>query len=294
MAGVIFELADELLDVLVQEDPLNDFYSDVPGHEDRLPDPGETAQARLRAIPEYLRKSAERHRNGRAPVASRVRAAISRIDKHLADRRNDPLSRGPETEDLLADVVRPAFARYRDVLNELAGRSDDQPGLCWLSEDAYPALARMHTTTEQTPEQLHQVGLDTIASLDEQFVHIGHAPAAEVRARIRTDAEMRYRSEEEVLAIPRAALERAERAAPQWFGRMPEQRCRIEATPPDKAPGQSVAYYSPNTGTYHANTYRWAERDRCDVRGFHDVVLGTGPVPMAVLDDVVNEWMGAA
>jgi uncharacterized protein (DUF885 family) len=348
MADVINRLADEVLAVLVEEDPLNDFYDDCTGYEDRLPDPGETAQAalaarardlaeaaraqepgvtrgvvlhqaeavitraesrlvehtmwdfqvsplaqllgalptstgdyeaRLRAIPDYLAKAAHRHRHGRPPVASRVRAAVQRLDDHLAHPTRDPLSRDAESEQILVDVVRPAFARYREVLSNLQGRPDERAGLCWLpdGESTYAALATMHTTTTQIPEQLHQTGLDMIARLDQQYVRIARTRTAEeARERIRTDPEMRYRSEEEVLQIPREALERAERLAPRWFGRMPRRRCAIEATPPDKAPGQSVAYYSPNTATYHANTYRWEQRDRCvaEANAFHEAVPG--------------------
>ena len=31
-----------------------------------------------------------------------------------------------------------------------------------------------------------------------------------------------------------------------------------------------------------------------ELRAFHDVVLGTGPLPMDVLDEVVTDWMGDA
>jgi uncharacterized protein (DUF885 family) len=346
---VINELADELVDVLVEEDPLNDFFGDQPGHEDRLPDPGEAAQARLAeragdiarraegldpsvtrgvllhqaeavitragsrlvehtmwdfqvspiaqllgalptrtgdfparlaAIPAYLETVAQRHlagvAAGRLPVASRVRTAVKRLDEHLADPQSDPLDRGPETERLLADVVRPAFARYRDVLAGLDGRPDEQPGLCWLPTNNYEALVRMHTTTGQTPEQLHQTGLEMIARLDGELARLGGAPADEVRDRIRTDPAMRYQSEDEVLAIARAALERAEQEAPKWFGRLPVKRCAVEPVPLGQAAGQSVAYYSPNTATYHANTYRWQERDRCvaEANAFHEAVPG--------------------
>jgi uncharacterized protein (DUF885 family) len=348
MAYVITELADELLDVIAEEDPLNDFLDGHPGFEESLGDPSEDAQARLAArareiaraaaalepgvtrgvvlqqadalvtrvesrlvehtmwdltvapitklfdalpntpdehyharlaaVPEFLRKSAERHRTGvaagRLPVAARAKAAVGRLDQYLS---GSELSRGQASDQILADI-RPAFVAYRDLLDELPGRPPENPGLCWLpgGEAGYAALARMHTTTARTPEQLHQAGLDAMARLEEEFQLIGKAPAHEVRERIRTDPGMRYRSVEEVLAIPRAAIERAEREAPNWFGRMPEQKCRVEPTPAERAPGQSVASYSPAKAVYHANTYRWESRDRCiaEANAFHEAVPG--------------------
>jgi uncharacterized protein (DUF885 family) len=33
--------------------------------------------------------------------------------------------------------------------------------------------------------------------------------------------------------------------------------------------------------------------DRFDIKAFHDLVLGGGPLPMSVLDTVVAGWAGA-
>src|SRR5262249_47297993 len=137
-------------------------------------------------------------------------------------------------------------------------------------------LAAMHTTTAYTPEQLYQTGLDAMARLDEEFARIGKAPADQIRDRIRNDPSMRYRSEEEVLAIPRAAIARAWGIPPAYFGRLPATPCAGEPTPPERAPGQSLASYSPTKATYYANTYRWQERDRCiaEANAFHEAVPG--------------------
>lgn len=338
MGLVIDRLADELLAVIAEEDPVNDFLddedTDVP-----LPDPAEDAQfrladrardiadrasalepsvtrgvllqqaealitrvesrlvehtmwdflvspiakifsgrvaghpARLAALPEYLAKSAKRHQSGvaagRLPVAYRAKAAVGRIDAFLAN-----------TAELGTDdpEIRRAFVAYRDVLDSLPGRPEEQPGLCWLpdGEATYARLAKMHTTTAYTPEQLHQAGLDAMARLDEEFAQIGKAPAAHIRDRIRNDPSMRYRSEDEVLAIPRAAIARAWEVAPQYFGRLPATPCAVEPTPAERAPGQSVASYSPAKAVYYANTYCWQERDRCiaEANAFHEGVPG--------------------
>jgi uncharacterized protein (DUF885 family) len=348
MGQVITRLADELLDVIAQEDPLNEFLDGYQGFEDRLPDPDEAAEAqlasrardiaaaarrlepsvtrgvllqqadalvtrvesrlvehtmwdfmlspiaklftslptvsgdylaRLAAVPEYLAKSAQRHQAGaaagRLPLTYRAKAAVGRIDAYLAN--DSELRKGPETDAILARI-RPAFVAYRDVLDDLPGRTEEKPGLCWLpdGEATYAALARMHTTTSQTPEQLHQVGLDAMARLDDEFAQIGNAPAEQIRERIRNDPAMRYRSEEEVLAIPRAAIARAEQIAPRYFSRMPARQCTVEPTPPEIAPNQSVASYSTSEAAYHANTYRWEQRDRCiaEANAFHEGVPG--------------------
>jgi uncharacterized protein (DUF885 family) len=258
---------------------------------------------RLAAIPEYLDQAVARHREGveagRLPVARAGRAGVAYLDRYLADPDGDPLarpelseSRSVERERLLADVVRPAFRRYRDVLDtELTpqGRPDEQPGLCWLpdGETKYATLARMHTTTERSPEELHRTGLELIERLAEEYAEVGSrafgkSTAAQVMQRLRTDPELRWGSAEELLATARATIERAEAASPAWFGRLPEARCVVEPAPPGEAPGSPPAYYlrpaldGSRPGTYFANTYLVEERDRFTAEGiaFHEAVPG--------------------
>jgi uncharacterized protein (DUF885 family) len=105
---------------------------------------------------------------------------------------------------------------------------------------------------------------------------------AEIFHRLRTDPTMRWDSGEELLAEARKAIERAEEAAPRWFGRLPAQRCTVEAVNPDEAPGAPAAYYMPpamdgsRPGIYFANTHRAEERDRygSEATAFHEAVPG--------------------
>lgn len=258
---------------------------------------------RLATIPDYLAKAAVRHRSGvaagRRPVAERARYAVSRLDAYLTDPAGDPF-RGPtlsgpraaERDRLIERAVRPAFAAYRDVLDvEIAphGRSPERVGLCWLPEGeaAYAALVRVHTTTDRTPEQLHRTGLDLIERMAEEYVSIGSRvfgvhTVAEVQHRLRTDAALRWGSAEELLGSARTAIDRAESAAPQWFGLLPSHRCVLEPTPEVDAPNAAAAWYNPaaldgsRPGTFLVNTYRATERDRCvsEALTFHEAVPG--------------------
>jgi uncharacterized protein (DUF885 family) len=256
---------------------------------------------RLRTIPEYLAKAAARLRGGvaagRVPVEARTRFAVSHLDNYLAQPADDPLRRVPVTDTaerdrLIDELVRPAFATYRQVVaDEIAphGRPQEKPGLCWLpdGEATYASLARVHTTTDRTAEDLHQTGLDLIEKLAEEYVELGSRvfgvrTVAEVHERLRTDPAMRWTSAEELLAGARAAMDRAEAAAPQWFGILPSQRCQLQATPQSEEQNAAGAYYYPaaldgsKPGIYFANTYRATERDRyiSEATAFHEAVPG--------------------
>ncbi|MGB3441621.1 MAG: DUF885 domain-containing protein [Actinophytocola sp.] len=259
--------------------------------------------ARLRAVPAYLETVAARHRDGvaagRVPVARPVRNAIAHLDRFLADPANDPLARQEVPEDfaaareeVLATVVRPAFAAYKQALADEFlphGRPDDKVGVCHLpgGDKLYRTLARIHTTTDRTPDDLHQTGLDIIERLTEEYAEIGSrvfgtSDRAEIFERMTSDPAMRWRDAEELLSSAREAVARAEAEVPGWFGRLASQQCKIEPVPPADAPGAPAAYYlwpsmdGQRPGIYFANTDRAQERDRfvSEVTAFHEAVPG--------------------
>ncbi|WP_236791605.1 DUF885 family protein [Amycolatopsis sp. GM8] len=259
---------------------------------------------RLAAIPKYLEQAAERHRSGvaagRVPVEHLVRAAIDHLDRYLADPAADPLLRQPMPDDeftkrraeLVESTVRPAFAAYRDVLaNEIVqhGRPADKPGLSWLpgGERMYAALVRSHTTTERTPDDLHDTGLRIIDELAAEYAELGSrvfgtTDLAEIFDRLRSDSSLRWTSEDELLDSARAAISRAEEASAQWFGRVPPHPWVVEAVPAADAPGAPTAYYmqpavdGSRPGTYFANTYEVTQRFRhtSEVIAFHEAIPG--------------------
>jgi uncharacterized protein (DUF885 family) len=262
---------------------------------------------RLRAVPEYLAATSERHREGvaagRVPVAHLVQAAIYHVNRYLGAPEGDALRRpqppegiaesfAAERDRVLDEVVRPAFAAYRDVLvNEIAqhGRPTDKVGLTWLPEgdELYARLSRVHTTTDRSAEEMHQTGLDLMDALAGEFAEIGGrvfgtTDVQEIFERLRSDPELRWNSEEELLGAAREAIGRAEAEAPKWFGHTPSHSCKVEPVPPAEAPGAPMAYYMPpaldgsRPGTYFANTHQPGERYRhvAEVTAFHEAVPG--------------------
>ena len=255
---------------------------------------------RLAGLPAFYETLAQRHRDGlaggRTPLDRMVRNAIGFLDRFLEQDSPFPqklsAERAAERDRLYAEQVRPALRKYRDVLaDEIAGngRDDDHPGLCHLDggQEVYAALARMHTTTALTPQELHEIGLDVVAKLDEEYREIGGREfgldtAAEVQEKLRTDPAMRWRDADELLTSARAAVARATEAAKQWFKRVPNAECVVEPVPEADGPVASGAYYFPPTldgskpGTFFANTYRAETRDKfiAESLAFHEAVPG--------------------
>jgi uncharacterized protein (DUF885 family) len=290
------------------------FVAAVPGLLATLPHVGITEPAhaegylaRLAGLPAALAAIAGRHREGlgagRVPVARLTRSTIAYLDRYLANRDEDPLrwpapppgstvSFQAARDALLDSDVRPAVARYRDVLaTEVMPRARpaERAGLCWLPDGAglHARLARLHTTTDRTPEQLHRTGLELVETLAGECAEAGKrlfgtGDLAGTFDRLREDPALRYRDGDQVLADARAAIERAERAAPGWFGRLPRQRCAVAAVPPTEEATAPNAYYLPpaidgtRAGTYLVNTHQPADRPRylAEDLAFHEAIPG--------------------
>ena len=277
-----------------------------------ITDPAHAAAylTRLRGIPAMLHTVADRHRAGvaagRLPVRRLVEAAIEHLDRHLAGRDTKPLRRphppadsavdsaafAADRDRLIDDVVRPAFATYRTVLaEEIAphGRPDEHAGLCRLpgGEEIYEHMVRAYTTVARSAEELHRTGLELIERLAGEYRAIGGRlfgpiEVPELFRRMREDPALRWRDGDEILNTARAAVARAEAAAPQWFGRLPLGRCTVRAVPDDDAPDAPTGNYlraaldGSRAAIYFANTHKPRERDRYtgEAIAFHEVVPG--------------------
>lgn len=274
-----------------------------------LPDraSGEAYLARLGRLPAFLDGSAERLREGTARGRTAARrsaaASVAALDAYLSsDLSTDPLLAPTAPADAPAqwhasreaavrDAVRPAMQRFRDALRDEVlprARDDDHVGVGWLpgGDHLYGVLARAHTTTARTPEELHALGLEVLAGLEQEYAALGRAVFGTddpvlVRDRMRTDPALRLSSEAQLLERSHAALARAEAALPQWFGLLPPSRCALEVVPPAEAVTAAPAYYSPpdgrgREGTYWVNTHEITSRPVFDVEAilFHEALPG--------------------
>jgi len=260
---------------------------------------------RCRRVPGFLDDSAERLRGGVSrglvPVASGVAGSLEQIADYLAmplseDLILGPLKDGPATDELreeaarvVADEVRPAMARFAEVLRtEIAphARSDEQPGLVWLPDGQrrYEALMREHTSTEHTAKELHEIGLAQIARLDEEYRRLGErvlgtSDLQEIYRRLREDPELRYHEPADVVRDATQAIDRAREALPAWFGRLPEAPCEVRPIPEMEAKGSTIAYYTPppetgGPGVYWINTSTAASIFEAEAVAFHEALPG--------------------
>lgn len=223
--------------------------------------------ARLRGIGPMLTALGDRYlaeaSRGRIPTALGVEHSIQQLDGYLAlDLGADALLapvRGqeaePEATRIVADLVRPAMAalasRLREELLPL-GRQGGDVGIRHVpgGEKAYLAAVARHTTTALTPEQIHQVGLDTLAALEPRWSDVGERAIGErdftvIAERMRSDLSLRFETSEQIIEVAQAALDRANAARARLFPPYDIGDCVLEVINPIDAEHTALAYYRP-------------------------------------------------
>ena len=259
--------------------------------------------SRLRGLPGMFATVAQRHaegaRAGRTPVARLVESAIAQLDLMIEDPTAGALARTDSDDAFTQAVVvaidghgRPALAAYRDVLRTSvlpAGRDDDHPGICYLPDgDAmYRAMARQHTSTSLSPDELHAMGREIVGEVREEIIETGSrlfgtTDVHDIFAHLSHDSSLRYRSREEMLEHARHVVAAAEAEAPKWFATVPDVPCAVAPVPDAEEAGMAAAYYMPGaidgsrSGTYYLNTSKPEERHRyvAEDIAFHEAVPG--------------------
>jgi uncharacterized protein (DUF885 family) len=263
---------------------------------------GEGYLARLRGLPAMLATVAQRHedgaRQGRTAVRRLVEAAIAQLDLMIADPTMGGMVR-TDHEAVFVDAVsaaiddhaRPALVAYRDVLSTTVlpySRDDDHPGLCHLpdGEEMYRTLARLHTSMDSSPEELHAMGCEIVEEVMEEMIETGSAlfgttDIFEIFEHL-NDASLRYGSREEMLEHAQRVVATAEAEAPKWFATVPDVACTVAAVPEAEELGMTSAYYVPGAidgsrpGTYYLNTSEPESRHRyvAEDIAFHEAVPG--------------------
>src|SRR5204862_3391258 len=100
---------------------------------------------------------------------------VTAFDQRLAASKAVPDTRREElraqAEKIVAAQVYPAWKRGIALLQPLAGKATDDAGL-WRFKggaDAYAFALRRFTTTSLTADQIHEIGLKQVASLETQM-----------------------------------------------------------------------------------------------------------------------------
>jgi uncharacterized protein (DUF885 family) len=268
------------------------------------PEQFEAFMARLADYPRFMAANAEVVREGLAGglTAARIvtERVIGQLERLLAiPAEQSPIATAvkvprPADRDRLVEAigkyVRPADQSFLDaLLGKYRESSREEPGLCSAPHGAelYRTQIRAWTSLDLDPAELHRIGLEELASIEEERRAIARElgfgdDSKATRAALRSDHAAVPESIEELLDRARGQIERAFAAAPRYFGRLPRAGCEVRAVEPYKEADAPAAYYYPpavdgsRPGVYYVNTYDLPSRSYVGLAStsFHEAVPG--------------------
>ena len=219
-------------------------------------------------------------------------AETDAAERTQIERRN--LAFLARAEQIMRQNVIPAHQRAAAFLRSQRASADDSPSVSRLpnGEQFYAAALRIETTTELTPQQIHQIGRERVAALTTQLdialrrVGLTEGPVGARLSQLTADPRHAYPDTDEgraqLIADVRARIARVMERAPTWFGRMPRAPLEVRRVPEFLEATQSGAYYnSPSLdgstpGIYFINLRNLSEMTKIDLptQDFHEAAPG--------------------
>ncbi len=190
---------------------------------------------------------------------------------------------------LIDGSVNPAYTRFADFVakdympacTKAVGASARPMG-----RDYYAWRARSETTTDLTPDQIHEIGLKEVARIRTEMEGVakkaGFASREAYIAHLRSDPAYYAKTPEELMAAASRQAKIADGWMPRLFGKLPRLPYGLREIPADIAPGTTTAFYQPGSGasgtagTYYVNTSKLNERPLFELPALtiHEAVPG--------------------
>ena len=201
------------------------------------------------------------------------------------DEANDLLNR---VKTYIAEELNPAYqALYDFLVDDYLPNSRDSVGISDVpgGKEWYEYLARYHTTTDLTPDEIHEIGLREVARIRAEMEDVIESVGWEGDFRsflefLRTDPQFYYETGEELLQAYRAMSKEIDMYMPTLFNKLPRAPYGVIPIPMESAPFTTTAYYnSPSAGRpgyYYANLYQPETRPKYEipVLSVHEAVPG--------------------
>jgi uncharacterized protein (DUF885 family) len=191
---------------------------------------------------------------------------------------------------VLSEKVYPSLKKFQAFLKadyipnarEGIAQADLPNGVAW-----YAYLARMHTTTDMTPDQLHNLGLNEVERILKEMekvrqqVHFNGDMKA-FNQFLLTDSQFYYKTTEDLMSGFRNIAKRIDPELPKFFKVLPQLTYGVREMPEFKAKEAPAAYYeggsmdSGRPAYFTANTYDLKARPKWGMEALtlHEAVPG--------------------
>jgi uncharacterized protein (DUF885 family) len=177
-------------------------------------------------------------------------APLSKFPKEIPEAQQKRIR-----EEMLAairDSILPAYTKFAAfVKDEYAPKGRTEPGM-WSLPDGdvrYAWAVKQSTTTNLTPEQIHQIGLSEVARIEGEMLQIarklGFADIKSLNAAIEKDPKLKAQSRQQILDLYTKYIGQMYAKLPQLFGRLPKAKVVVEPTEAFREKEASGAEYQP-------------------------------------------------
>jgi uncharacterized protein (DUF885 family) len=192
-------------------------------------------------------------------------------------------------QEIKSDVL-PAFQRFRDFMQkDYVPASFEQVGAWQVpnGDATYAYVARSRTTTDLTPEQIHQIGLQEVKriglEMDKAREQSGFKGTTEDFFRfLRSDPRFYAKNADELLQYTRARAKQIDPLLVKLFRTFPRLPYGVEPVPAEIAPGMPAAYADgaapdgSRPGMFYINTYKPETRPEYEITSLilHEAIPG--------------------
>jgi uncharacterized protein (DUF885 family) len=219
-----------------------------------------------------------------SPLLAKLRqlSPILTPDDQARIRREALLAYTEKAAPAFRKLLRYLTETYIPGAQESISRSALPDGAAW-----YAYEVRKATTTDLTPQQIHEIGLAEVkrirAEMDKVIAAAGFQGSfADFVRFLHTDPRFFYAKPEELVEGYRAIAEKASHGMAGLFGTVPALPWRVLPIPAEIAPGRATAYYEPGSlstgrpGSCFVNTYDLKARPKWEMEALalHECVPG--------------------
>jgi uncharacterized protein (DUF885 family) len=249
--------------------PFDSPFRSVKDYEDYL--------SRLRQIPRVLEQAMGHMRDGLREHLMPPKYLLEKVSAQAQQIADSPIDKSPFTEPLrkfpdpisetdrqrlrssietsVNKDVAPAYAKFaKFVRDEYAPHGRLVPGVWALSdgEARYRFAVRHQTTTDVTAEQIHELGLKSVAEIEGEMMKIARAQGftdlKSYNAHLKQDPEVHAKSGKQLLDLYTQYRDQMYEKLPQLFGRLPKNKLTVVPMESFRSADSVPADYSAGAG----------------------------------------------
>ena len=189
----------------------------------------------------------------------------------------------------IRNAVNPAYVKFTAfVRDEYAPKGRTEPGAWALPDGAawYAYRVKQSTTTDLTPEEIHQLGLQQVKEIEARMIavvnQLGYKDMKSFKAAVDADPKLHAQSREQILDLYRKYEDQMYAKLPEMFGRLPKAKLEVRPVEEFREKEASDASYEDGApdgsrpGHIMVNTSDFAKRTLLDVEttAYHEGVPG--------------------